>query len=80
MELSGEEEEEKEEEKEGESEGRNMNIMEDDLKVNNMKKEIQNIDGLLAGSGNCRSRFLPMLYWKKKLEMLLRLLKTFGMK
>jgi hypothetical protein len=41
---------------------------------------MQNIDGLLAGSGNCRSQFLPMLYWKKELEMLSRLLKRFGMK
>ena len=41
---------------------------------------MRNIDGLLVGSGNCRSQFLPMLYWKKELEMLSRLLKRFGMK
>ena len=29
--------------------------MEDDSNVNKIKKEVQNIDGLLAGSGNCRS-------------------------
>ena len=29
--------------------------MEDDTKVSNVKKEIQNIDEFLAGSGNCRS-------------------------
>ena len=69
-----------EDEKEEESEENNMNIMEDDSKVNVIKKEIQNIDGFLAGSGNFRSQFLPMLYWKKELEMLLRLLKTFGTK
>ena len=55
MELSDEEDEEGEEE--------NIdNIMEDDSKVNKIKKEIQNIDGFLAGSGNCRSQYLPMVY------------------
>ena len=50
MELSGEEdEEEKWEEKNA------NNNMEDDLKVNKIKKEIQKINGFLAGSGNCRS-------------------------
>ena len=70
-------EEEKEEE---ESEEKNMSITEDDSKVNKIKMEIQNIDGFLAGSENCRSQFLPMLYWKKEIEVLSRLLKTFGMK
>ena len=46
MELSDEEEEESE---------KKMTIMEDDSKVNKIKKEIQNFDGFLAGSGNCRS-------------------------
>ena len=56
------------------------NNMEDDSKVNKVKKKIQNVDGFLAGSGNFRSRFLPILYWKKELEMLLQLLNSFGMK
>ena len=56
------------------------NKMEDDLKVNKIKKEIQSIDGFLAGSGNCRSQFLLMHDQKKELNMLLRLLKSFGMK
>ena len=54
--------------------------MEDDLKVKKIKNEVQNIDRFFTGSGNCRSQFLPMNYWKKEKEMLLRLLKNFGMK
>ena len=57
-----------------------MNTTEDDSKLKNIKDEIQNTDGFLAGSGNCRWQFLLMLYCKKELEMLSRLLKTFGMK
>ena len=33
----------------------NMN-MKDVLHENKVKKEVKNIDGLLAGSGNCRSQ------------------------
>ena len=50
------------------------------MKVNVIKKEIQNIDRLLSRSGNCRSRFSHLFYSRKELEMLSRLLKTFGMK
>ena len=32
-----------------------MNIMEDDSKVNNIIKEIKNVDRFLAGSGDFRS-------------------------
>ena len=49
MELSDEE---KEEEK---REVKNTNNMEDYQKGNKIKKEIQNSDGFLAGSGNWRS-------------------------
>ena len=55
-------------------------IKKDDSKVYKVKKEIQNIDGFFAGSGNCRSQFLPMLYWKNELKNLSRLLISFGMK
>ena len=71
LQLSDEEDdEEKGEEKE------TNNKKEDDSNVNKIKKEIQNIDGFLTRFGNCTNRFLPMLYWKKELEMLLRLLKV----
>ena len=75
MELSDE----KDEEEKKEEKHTNSN-MDDDLKVNKIKKEVQNIDGFLAGSGNCRSQFLPMHYWKKEKEILLRLLKKLGKK
>ena len=75
MELSDEEGEEKEEKRDKKT----TNNTDHDSKVNKIKKYVQNIDGFLAGSGNFRRQILPMLYWKKELEMLLRLLKTFGM-
>ena len=56
------------------------NNKEDDLKVNEIKHEVKSIDGFLAVSGNCRSHILPILYWKKELKLLQRLLKCFGMK
>ena len=59
MELSDQEK------KEEENEEKNMNTTEDDSKVKNIKTEIQNIDGFLAESGNCKSQFLPMIYWKR---------------
>ena len=71
MKLSDEEEEKEEKEEENDT----SNNKEDDSKMNKIKNEVQNLDGCLAGYGNCRSRFLPKLYLKKKLEMLLRLLK-----
>ena len=49
----------KEDEKE-EEKNTNKN-MEDDSKVNKVKMEIQNIDGFLVGSENCRSRFANAL-------------------
>ena len=48
----------------------------DGSKLNEIKNEVQNIDGCLARSGHCKSRFLPMIYEKKELEFLLRLLKV----
>ena len=59
--------------KENKEEKRNKNTnynIDDDSKVNKIKIEIKNIDGFLAGSGNCRSQLLPKLYWKKTVENL----------
>ena len=50
-------------EEEEKSKEKNMNNMDYDLRVNKVKNEVKNSDGFLAGTGNCRSRFLPMLYW-----------------
>ena len=74
IELSVEEDEEEKEE----AKSINNNMM-DDLTENKTEKELQHIDGFLTGSWNCRRQFLPMLYLKKELETLSRLLKTFGM-
>ena len=71
---------EEEQEEEKKSEEKNMNTTEDDSKMKNIKNEIKNTDVFLVASGNFRRRFLPMLFREKKLEMLLRLLKTYGMK
>ena len=46
-----------EEEKEEKSNEKNMNSMEVGSKVNKIKSEVKNIDGFLAGSGNCRNQF-----------------------
>ena len=54
--------------------------MDNDSKVNKLKKEAKNIDGFLVGCGNCRNHFLPILYWKKELEMVSRLLKGHSLK
>ena len=43
------------EEEERKSEETNINNMGDDWEANKIKKDIKNIDGLLAGSGNYRS-------------------------
>ena len=75
LEISDEEDEENKEEQKDINSNK-----EDDSNVNKIKKEVKNIDGFLAGSGNCRSWFLPMLSWKKELGMLSRLSKNFGMK
>ena len=45
--------------------------------MNRIKYEVQSLDGCLAQFGSCRRIILPMLYWKKKLKMLV--LKSFGM-
>ena len=47
------------EQEKGKEKNANKN-MEDDSKMK--KKENKNFDGFLAGSGNCRSQFFPMLY------------------
>ena len=74
MKPSDEEEEEEEDEDKVAS-----NNKEDNLKANKTMYEVQNLVGCFAGPGNCRQRFLPMLYWNKELKMLPRLLKRFGM-
>ena len=51
-----------EEDEEEKREEKNTNNMENDSKVNKIKQEIRNINRFLAGSGNYRSKFLPMLY------------------
>ena len=43
-----------------------------------IKNLVQNLDRYLAGSGNSRRQFFPILYWKKELEMLSRLLKVWN--
>ena len=49
---------------EGEEEKQNGNDVNnnkvDHFKMNAIKNEVHNIDGGVAGSGNCRSQFLPM--------------------
>ena len=75
MELSDEEEE---EEKEKEKVASNKE--ENESKLIQIKNEVQNLDGCTTWSGNCRSHFLPIICWKKELELLLILLKSFGMK
>ena len=48
--------------------------------MNQIKHKLKSIDGFFAGSGNCESQFLPILYWKKEIEMFSRLLKNFETK
>ena len=70
--------EEKKEEKEKQKD--TSNNKDDDSKVNTIEYEIKSIDGFPEGPGNYRRGFLPMLIWKKEIEMLLSLLKSFRMK